>query len=130
MLLVLNTLLLLGVTVVPFPTALVAEHRAASQRLADQKTAAIVYSGTFVVIAIFFNLLWHYASRGNRLLDLGSDPRAVRSITVRYAFGPICYLVALGLGFFNATASIMMNLALAVFFALPAPGGGAMLNDG
>jgi len=53
----LNLLLLLGVTVVPFPTALLAAHADA----ADRTVAAAVFNGTYVVLAVFFNVLWHHA---------------------------------------------------------------------
>src|SRR5713226_10354308 len=52
-LLVLNLLLLLGVTVVPFPTALLAAYLGHP----EQRTAAIFYNSVFVVIAILFNVL-------------------------------------------------------------------------
>src|SRR5580704_15078074 len=55
-----NGLLLLGVTVVPFPTALVAAYLGHP----GQYVAAAVYNGTFIVIAVFFNLLWRSASAG------------------------------------------------------------------
>jgi uncharacterized membrane protein len=64
-LLVLNGLLLIGITLVPFPTALLAAYIGHP----DEQVAALVYGGTLVVIAICFNLLWLYASRGKRLLD-------------------------------------------------------------
>jgi len=53
-----NGLLLMFVTLVPFPTALLAEHIAQP----GGATAAAVYSGTFVFIAILFNALWHYTA--------------------------------------------------------------------
>ena len=55
----LNLLLLLGVTWLPFPTALLAEHL----RGENQHVAALVYSATFVFIAVIFNILWRYAIR-------------------------------------------------------------------
>jgi len=116
LLLILNGLLLMGVTFVPFPTALLAEYI----EQPEQYTAAMVYSGTFVVLAILFNLLWRYASYRNRLLDPKSDPLAVRSISWQYAFGPLLYLIAFGLAFVSGKASLAMNMLLAVFFALPA----------
>jgi TMEM175 potassium channel family protein len=115
MLLVLNGLLLCGVTVVPFPTALLAAyigHR-------DQRIAAMVYSGTYVVIAVCFNLLWRYASYQNRLHDRRADPRLVNAIHQAYAYGPLLYLIALGLAVVSVPASLGMNVALALFFALP-----------
>src|SRR6476646_5690147 len=55
-----NLLLLLGVTVVPFPTALLANRYFIP---ADRTVAAAVFNGTYFVIAIFFNVLWHHAVR-------------------------------------------------------------------
>ena len=52
-LLVLNGLLLMGITVVPFPTALLAAYIGHP----DEQVAALVYGGTLVLIAIFFNVL-------------------------------------------------------------------------
>src|SRR5215469_18784871 len=56
-LLFLNLLLLLGVSAVPFPTAVLALHLSGP----GARTAAVLYSGTYLVIAVFFNLLWRYA---------------------------------------------------------------------
>src|SRR5499433_1589612 len=55
-LLLLNLCLLLGVTAVPFPTAVLA----ASLGTAEQRTAAIFYNSVYLVIAIFFNVMWRY----------------------------------------------------------------------
>jgi len=114
-LLVLNGLLLLGITFVTFPTALVAEyiqHR-------DARTAALVYSGTFVVIAIVWNLLWRYASNGHRLLRHDVDRRTVETITKTYSWAPPMYLISFALAFVSALGSLSLVLAMAVFFALP-----------
>ncbi|HKV43053.1 MAG TPA: TMEM175 family protein [bacterium] len=114
-LLLLNSLLLLGITFVPFPTALVAAY---VLRHGD-RVAALVYSGTFTVIAVVFNLLWRYACHGHRLLRPNVDPAVVQAITRAYAFGPPLYLLSFGLAWVNVPASLAMNVALALFFALP-----------
>lgn len=114
-LLVLNSLLLLGVTFVPFPTALLAEYLGDH----DQTVAAMIYSGTFLVIALVFNVLWRYASYHNRLIDRRSDPHAVEAISRQYAFGPLLYLATLALAWFSAPLSLAANMLLALFFALP-----------
>src|SRR6059058_634663 len=54
-LLVLNLLLLMVIVFVPYPTALLVAQYTAHP---DQHDAALVYSGTFIVLAICFNLLW------------------------------------------------------------------------
>ena len=114
-LLVLNLLLLLGVSVVPFPTAVLAQYLGG----ADQRTAAVFYNATFIVIALFFNALWRYAI-ARRLLDRSVNAVYAESISRQYAVGPIVYLICLGLAWINVRASISLNVALALFFALPA----------
>lgn len=114
-LMLLNLLLLLGVTVVPFPTSLLAEYLGHP----EEHAAAAVYAGMSVVIAILFNLLWRYAAHENRLLDEASDREAIRAITKGYSFGPVFYLIAFGFAFVNVPVSVIIVLALAVFFALP-----------
>lgn len=109
----LNGLLLLFVTFVPFPTALLSEYI----RSYDAHVAAAVYSGTYFSVAVVFNLLWRYASHKNRLLDRNCDPCFVKAISKQYLFGPPLYLVALVLSFISAAASVGMCFILALFFA-------------
>ena len=111
----LNLLLLLIIVFIPVPTALVAEYLVRP----DLHAAAIFYSGTNVILAVCFNLLWRYASYHNRLLDKNADTRAVQAINRQYLFGPLLYLIALGLALIYAPASIIFNLMLALYFALP-----------
>jgi uncharacterized membrane protein len=115
-LLLFNLLLLLLIVFVPFPTALVAQQYAVHP---DQHLAAAVYSGTFVLVACSFNLLWRYASYHNRLLGKDVDQRAVMAISRQYLFGPVCYLIAFGVAWINVPACIFLNFLLALFFAVP-----------
>ena len=112
-LLFLNLLLLLGVTVVPFPTALLAAHYG----LSDRTVSAAVFNGTYFAIAIFFNVLWHHAVRGG-LLDSATQESA-DSISRQYAVGPISYLICFGLTWISVPGSLALNIALAIFFAIP-----------
>jgi len=114
-LLLLNLLLLLIIVFIPVPTALLAEYIV----LPNDHVAAIIYSGTNVVLAICFNLLWRYASYHNRFLGKNVDTRAVAAISRQYMFGPLLYLVAFGLAWFNTPASLVLNFMLALFFAVP-----------
>jgi uncharacterized membrane protein len=85
-LMVLNLLLLLGVTSVPFPTAVLAQNLGKS----GQRAAMILYNGTYFVIAIFFNLLWRYCvSRNYHLLGKDVDVSEVEGITAQYALVPV-----------------------------------------
>lgn len=116
-LLVLNGLLLMVITLFPFPTALLAEYL--THPGPNANIAAAVYSAFSVVMAVCFNLLWRHASGGGRLLSEDHDRRQVRRITEQYRFGPLLYLAAFGLAFVSVPASVLVNLLLALFFALP-----------
>ena len=117
-LLVLNGLLLLGVSVVPFPTAVLADYLGHD----GDRLAAAVYSGLFVFIALAFNGLWRYASsraRQPRMLRLPHDSTEVVAIHEQYRYGPVFYAVAFGLAFWNAALTVAVTGALALFFLLP-----------
>jgi uncharacterized membrane protein len=114
-LLLLNGLLLLTITLIPFGTALVAEYL----QSADQNVAAMVYSGIFFVNALLFNALWRYASYKDRLFDANTDLRLAAFITRQYSFGPLFYVVAFVLAMFSALLCLLWSLALAIFFVIP-----------
>ncbi len=115
-LLVLNLLLLMGIAFVPFPTAVVADYvRDSHHRL----EAALTYGCTFVVIAIFFDALWLYASSGMRLIDDHVSETRVLSRTRRYLPGPLLYGVTLPLAFISPWISFGIYAGLAVFWLLP-----------
>ena len=115
-LMILNLLLLLGVTIVPFPTAVLATHIG----FADQRTAALLYNGVYVFIAIIFNLLWRYAvSRNHHLLGKEVDKENVGRISKQYAFGPLLYLFCAALAWISVPASLGATVLRATFFARP-----------
>jgi uncharacterized membrane protein len=108
-----NLLLLLGVTWLPFPTALLAEHLEGPH--ADQKTAALVYAGSFFAIAIVFNLMWRYVCRAKIVYEHLN----VRAITRQYALGPIMYAGLVVVAFFSAEWCLALSILFALYFALP-----------
>ena len=117
LLLVYNGLLLMVITLFPFPTALLAEYL--PHPGANAKMAAAVYSAFSAVMAVCFNLVWRHAAHEGRLLSEDHDRHQVRRITEQYRFGPLLYLVAFALAFISAPASVVVDVLLALFFALP-----------
>jgi uncharacterized membrane protein len=115
-LLVLNLLLLLSIAFVPFPTAVVAAYARSGEH---QLEATLVYGSTFVVIAVFFDALWLYASHGMRLIDGHVTETRVRSRTLRYLPGPLLYAITLPLALINPWISLGIYAGLAVFWLLP-----------
>jgi len=114
-LIILNGLLLMMITFVNFPTAVLAEYIETPSR----EVAALFYSGTFTVTAIAFNALWRYASHDHRLLDRSVDPAYVQGITRQYFFGPTLYFVAFLAAFVSAWLSLAIDAGLAIFFCFP-----------
>ena len=112
-LIVLNLLLLLGITWLPFPTALLAEHLLGPH--VDQQAAAIIYAGSFFAIAIVFNVMWRYAIRRK----IVSEEVNAAGITRQYALGPIMYAVLVAIAFFSAEWCLTMSIVYALYFALP-----------
>jgi uncharacterized membrane protein len=116
-LLLLNLLLLAGVSFFPLPTSLVALHTHG----ADAHTAALLYTGDLVVNAIAFNLIWWHASR-HGLLDADVSRAFIRDVDVRYILGLVGYGVAMVLAIASALASIVVTVVLALIFVLgPSP---------
>jgi len=107
-----NLVLLLLISWVPFPTAVLAAYL----RESDEQSAAVLYSGTFVIIGIIFNVLWWYSNRRGHVPHKGW---ASHPITRQYAQGPVLYAVMLGLAFVNGTACLILSTVLAIYFSLP-----------
>ncbi len=117
-LLVLNLLLLLCISFLPFPTAVVAAYMRDSDH---QFAAALTWGTTLIFIAIVFDALWLYASTGRRLIDPHVSDARLRSRTRRYLPGPLMYGVAIVLAFLSPWISLALYGAYAVFWLLPMP---------
>jgi len=110
----LNALLLMLITFLNFPTALIAEYAGTPAA----RTAAIVYSGTFVIIALGWNVLWRYASYHRRLLRDDVTDARVKEINSSYLFAPPLYGLSFIAAFFSVPVSLLIIAGLALFFAL------------
>jgi uncharacterized membrane protein len=111
-----NGILLLCVTFLPYPTSLVAEFYGHP----GDVTAAALYSGTFFLMSIAFNLLWRYSSHNHRLLSRSVTAEEVESINRQYLVGPSFYGLAFVLSFVNVSASLLLTIALAGFYSVTA----------
>ena len=120
-----NGLLLLATTLIPFTTSLVAGHIQFGD--SNSSTAAEVYSGIFLLVALDWNLLWQYAARHPGILASSVTNAEIRTTTRQFIFGPSLYVVAFVVAFFSGIASLAINLIVlgiyAVFAAITPIGG-------
>jgi uncharacterized membrane protein len=108
-----NLALLLVVSLIPFPTRLLSDYLTAG---ADSHVAAAVYSATMLAMGLAYSVLWWTITRDARLLHEGADPKASRAALRRFGLGNIFYVATIGLSFVNATATLAMHGALAIYY--------------
>ncbi|HEX7735119.1 MAG TPA: TMEM175 family protein [Ktedonobacteraceae bacterium] len=108
-----NGLLLLLVTVVPFPTSLVAQYLITPAAA----LACAIYAGVFVVINVAYNVLWWVAVRQRRLLHPAVTSRQVKRVTRNQLLGLPLYLLATLLAFWNPYVSVGLCSCLWIFWA-------------
>jgi TMEM175 potassium channel family protein len=117
---VLNLLLLLPVTVLPWPTDLLATFTKDGSA-ADQRLAVLIYGLTSTTMAVAFNVLWRYLRRHPELhkAHVSDELLAVRN--QRYNVGLAVYPVATALGLLSVPLFLALMLGLAFLYLLPTP---------
>ena len=111
----LNLGLLMCIAFVPFPTRLVAEFIRSGH---ERQTAALAYGITLTITAVFFIALWSYAAVHRRLLRADADQREVSGITRSYIPGTPMYGGATLIALASPIASVILFLAIALFYML------------
>ena len=109
----LNGLLLLGVSLLPFPTGLVGEYPGFAAPLA-------MLSGTMLFGSLTFAAMRYYASARGRLMLEKVDGPLARAALRRNLIGPALYAVALALAFVWSPGAVGIQIiALALFIVAP-----------
>jgi uncharacterized membrane protein len=109
-----NLALLLVVSLIPFPTRLLAEYLTADGR--DAHVAAAVYSTTMFAMGVAYAALWLTLTRDVNLLQEGMNPRSSRAALPRFALGNVFYLATIGLSFVSAPVTLVVHAALAIYY--------------
>ncbi|HEY0812271.1 MAG TPA: TMEM175 family protein [Pseudonocardia sp.] len=107
-----NLLLLLTISVIPFPTRLLAEYLLDP----DAGVAAAVYSATMFLMGLAFASLWLAITRDARLLHVRIDPEVRRAALRRFGAGGLVYAFTIGLSFVSAIATLAVHAALGVYY--------------
>jgi len=113
-LVLINLGLLLGIGFLPFSTAVLAEYLGHD----GEKAATTFYTGTFLGIAILYNLIWIYPRRFG-LIGADADPHEIESIDRAFSLGIPGYLLAFGVSFLSSTAALALVFLLALVYLVP-----------
>jgi uncharacterized membrane protein len=107
-----NLLLLLTVSFIPFPTKLVAQYL----QKPGERSATLAYAATMLLMAIVYNVWWRYARGRRRLVaDTVADER-LHAVDRAFAPGVVAYGTVFAVAFFSPLASVIITLAIAVFY--------------
>jgi uncharacterized membrane protein len=102
-----NGVLLLTVTFVPFPTAVLARYLAT----AEAKVAVAFYCGTFVINSLAWGLVFSTMVRG-RLFHAGVDAGTIERVRRAYVMGPLVYLAATLIALVRPLLGLALNASL------------------
>ncbi|MBV9805248.1 MAG: DUF1211 domain-containing protein [Solirubrobacterales bacterium] len=118
----LNLLLLMSIAVLPFATRLAAAYLKKSH---GQHLATGVYSGAFLLMAVFFSALnQHILLTKAHLLHTEIPLEQRRQILYRSITGVAPYAIATALAVVSSYLTLAICGALAIFYALPIGSGG------
>jgi TMEM175 potassium channel family protein len=108
-----NGFMLLMVTFVPFPTAVLAEYLGRP----GERAAAAFYIGTFILTSIAFNAFWLTATK-RRLLKRGVPDAVVARIRNAYRFGFVVYVASTLVALWNAPLGLAGCLSLWIYWSV------------
>lgn len=113
-LLFLNLMVLMVVAVIPWTTAVLAEHLKDPEAA---KIAAILYSAWTVVYAIAFMGFWWYITHVGHLFHDRVDRKGARATRLRFGLGSIAYPITLLIAVFSAPLALFAHGVIALYYA-------------
>ena len=105
-------MLLLVVSFIPFPTRLVAQYLNGP----GERSATIAYAATLFAMAAMYNIWWRYARGHRKLIAKSVSDASLRAVDRAFAPGLPAYAIVFVLAFFSPLTSVILTLALAVFY--------------
>jgi uncharacterized membrane protein len=108
---ILNLLLLLGICAVPFTAAMVAKYMTTS----DAAFASMIYGMVWTINGFLYTAILFYA----RKKGFTESSRGTQRMVTLYIIGPLGYLVAIGVSFWNIYAGIALYLAIVLLYIPP-----------
>ena len=111
----LNLALLFFVSVLPFPTHMLAEYL---PKEGDERIAVTVYGLNLLAISGFIAIVWHYAL-WQRLVTKDNSEADVRALTSKLDPSLASYAVVIGIGLWRPGIAVVFYFAIALFMIIP-----------
>jgi uncharacterized membrane protein len=115
-LLFLNLLLLMVVSVIPFPTAIVGRFVSAER---DSHLAAAIYGVLMICMSLAFTALWRHVTGSEKLLGRHLSPARARQESALFSVGLAGYVLGVGVAFVSAPISLLIYGLVALFYVFP-----------
>lgn len=109
-----NGLILFLVCCVSYPSSLLAEF----YDTGSQQLVISIYTGTFVLVNLSYNLLWFLACRDRKLLRPGLTEAAILGIRNNYLYGLPTYIAAFVLSFYFPVSALLICVLLWIYWAI------------
>jgi uncharacterized membrane protein len=111
----LNLVLLFFVSVLPFPTHMLAEYLTNE---GAERIAVTVYGLNLLAISGFTSIVWHWAL-WQRLVSKDNSEEDVRALTSKLDPSLASYVVAIGIGLWRPNVAVVLYLVIALFMIIP-----------
>jgi uncharacterized membrane protein len=111
----LNLVLLFFVSVLPYPTHMLAEYFSSENA---ERIAVTVYGLNLLAINGFISVLWHYAV-AEHLVRRDNSEADVRTLTSKLDPSLVSYAVVIGIGLLVPKVAVVLYLAIALFVIIP-----------
>jgi uncharacterized membrane protein len=95
----LNSLFLMCVAFLPFPSALLGEY-------ADQQLVVVIYAASMAITRLMLSAVWWYVYDKPQLVHLDIDAGTIRAFHLRALYLPLVFLLSIAISFFSISAAI------------------------
>lgn len=110
--LIINLGLLICVSFIPYPTALIAQY-------GHNRVVVVIFGSTMALAGFIFSALWFYAVKQYFRSEPRIDERFVRDASLWTLGYPVSYVVATLLAFVDPRVSIGVYAAIPIVYLLP-----------
>jgi uncharacterized membrane protein len=103
----LNSLFLMFVAFLPFPTALLGEY-------GSQQLVVVIYAGSVAITRLVLSVAWWYAYDKPHLMRSSMELGTARAFHIRALYLPLVFLLSIGISFFSVSAAVYSWVLLLV----------------